>query len=151
MKEVVFETPEGDKEYYGTKRVTAWIANKIVGATRDDSGKHVPGYAVVYQDGYRSWCPKKVFEAVYQPLDALSFSHALQALKDGYRVARAGWNGKDIWLELVNEDEWSTSIGPSFVENAHLLPWIGMKTADGGFVPWVASQSDMLANDWKVL
>jgi hypothetical protein len=132
--------------YYGTKLIEAWPA-----ANPKNPDSPQPGYAVKYSDGYTSWSPKDVFEAAYQPLDALSFGHAIEALKAGHRVARAGWNGKGMWLELVHADRWSTSIGPDHVSDAHRLPWIGMKTADNGFVPWVSSQTDVLANDWCVV
>ena len=80
----------------------------------------------------------------------MDFSEALAELKTGKKIQRTGWNGKNAWLLLVPADQWSTSVGPSRVEGAHRLPWIGMKTADGGFVPWLASQTDILANDWQV-
>jgi hypothetical protein len=76
------------------------------------------------------------------------FAGALSLLKAGKMVSRSGWNGKGMWLLLVPADKWSASVGPSNVEGAHCLPWIGMKTADGGFVPWLASQTDLLAEDW---
>lgn len=75
----------------------------------------------------------------------MDFSSALVALKNGFRVARAGWNGKGMWLELVEGDHYKVSNSPS----DKLLPWIGMKTADNGFVPWLCSQTDMLADDWE--
>lgn len=78
------------------------------------------------------------------------FGSAIAALKAGGRVARDGWNGKGMWLILVPADAWHTSVGPNAqtVPGAHRLPWIAMKTADGGLVPWVASQTDVLAEDW---
>ena len=78
----------------------------------------------------------------------MGFGAALEILKDGKQVQRAGWNGRGMWLELVPAEKWWTSIGPSA---ATVLPWIGMKTADGGFVPWLASQTDLLAEDWSVV
>ena len=74
----------------------------------------------------------------------LTFSEALEALKRGDRVARSGWNGKEMWIELVLADKW-TALS---IYN-ELLPWIGMKTADDKFVPWLASQTDLLAEDWE--
>lgn len=75
------------------------------------------------------------------------FGDALALLKDGKRVARSGWNGKGMWLWLVPANRWDTKlIYPE--PGVHRLPWIGMKTADGGFVPWLASQTDLLADDW---
>ena len=71
---------------------------------------------------------------------AMSFSAALAALKDGRRVARAGWNGKGMWLDLQIPDDHSKMT----------LPYIYMRTAQGEVVPWLASQTDMLAEDWHV-
>ncbi len=83
-------------------------------------------------------------------MNGYDFGEALNAMRRGYKVARVGWNGKGMWLLLVPEYDWTVapSSGPI---NAHRLPWIGMKTADGGFVPWLASQTDVLANDWLVV
>jgi len=83
----------------------------------------------------------------------MNFSEALDHLKRGVRVARAGWNGKGMWIMHIPANKWSTSVGPnsSGVPNAHRLPWIAMKTADDGLVPWLASQTDLLAEDWEVV
>lgn len=75
-----------------------------------------------------------------------TFGGALEQLKAGKRVQRAGWNGKGMWLVLIPADQWSTKRRPE-----HRLPWIAMKTADDGLVPWLASQTDMLAEDWSVV
>lgn len=75
----------------------------------------------------------------------MDFGGAIKALKEGKLVARAGWNGKGMWLALV--EGYQVGFHPG-ITGRRLLPWIGMKTADGAFVPWLASQSDMLAEDW---
>ena len=69
------------------------------------------------------------------------FSDALMALKAGGRVARTGWNGKGMWLELQFPDQHSKMT----------LPYIYMKTADDQLVPWLAPQTDMLASDWGIV
>lgn len=82
----------------------------------------------------------------------LKFGDAIEALKQGKKVCRSGWNGKGMWLKLIGKLDWTVT------EN-HLddvvglvgLPWIGMKTADNCFVPWLASQTDVLAEDWVIL
>lgn len=85
-----------------------------------------------------------------------SFGVALNALKSGQRVQREGWNGKGMFLVLVTPGD-SLPFGdqrPAYLTRSapgFPLPWIGMKTADDGFVPWLASQTDMLAEDWWVL
>lgn len=141
------------QEYYGTKRILAWSSEK--------DGQ--PGYAVKYADGYTSWSPKEVFEAAYQPIDAMSFGHAIAAMKSGAKVARAGWNGKGMWLALscgetrkVSADAfWSPHNAGHAREQggfATVLPSITMKTADGSILMgWLASQTDMLADDWQVV
>jgi hypothetical protein len=78
----------------------------------------------------------------------MNFGQALEAMNDGGRVARAGWNGKGMWLRLI---EFYQLDGHPYTLGLKLLPWIGMKTADGAFVPWLASQTDMQAEDWEVV
>lgn len=89
----------------------------------------------------------------------LTFGAALERLKCGAKIARAGWNGKGMWLALspgVKSLEagkfWAGANREYAVENggaAEVLPCITMKTATGEILMgWLASQSDMLANDW---
>ena len=70
-----------------------------------------------------------------------SFSRAIEILKEGGRVARTGWNGKGMWLEIQVPDQHSKMT----------LPYIYMKTADNHQVPWLANQTDILAEDWEVV
>lgn len=72
---------------------------------------------------------------------ALTFSQALGMLKSGESVAREGWNGKGMYIELQRPDAFSKMT----------LPYIYMKTVQGDLVPWLASQTDILAEDWVVL
>ena len=81
--------------------------------------------------------------------NSLTFGIAIDAMKLGHRVARAGWNGKGMWLALVKK-EVADKVAFEFAA-LDAAPWIGMKTADEKFVPWLASQTDMLAEDWVVL
>ena len=114
------------------------------------------GFLVEYVDGgaanteeysgYVSWSPKEVFENSYRPTEGMSFGLAIDALKKGFKVARSGWNGKGMWLELIGSSDYQIE-----AMDKQLLPWIGMKTADNKFVPWLASQTDVLAEDWSIL
>lgn len=81
--------------------------------------------------------------------DTFDFGAALRLLKDGKRVARVGWNGKRMWLVLIDPgNAMHTSAAGSF----DMQPCIGMKTADGNMQPgWLASQADMLSDDWSVV
>lgn len=73
-------------------------------------------------------------------MEERDFGWALNQLRAGHRVCRSGWNGKGMWIELQRPDEGSKMT----------LPYIFMKTADDHLVPWLASQSDMLADDWSL-
>lgn len=69
------------------------------------------------------------------------FGWALDRLREGESVARSGWNGKGQYLTLQEPDEHSKMT----------LPYIYITTVDGDLVPWLASQTDLLANDWSVV
>lgn len=69
------------------------------------------------------------------------FSWALAHLQQGRKVTRDGWNGPNQWAHLQLPDEHSKM----------RRPYLYMKPVDGDFVPWVPSQSDLLANDWRVI
>ena len=68
-----------------------------------------------------------------------TFSEALEQLKVGKRIARSGWNGKGMWLKLQTPD----------TNSKMSLPYIYMYTACDNRVPWLASQTDLLAEDWE--
>ena len=85
----------------------------------------------------------------------MDFSNALEGLKyDKDRIYRKGWNGKEMWIFLCRE--YSTYDVPFNVDfdktlNRKRLPFIIMKTADNCLVPWLASQTDILADDWEII
>lgn len=74
----------------------------------------------------------------------MTFGEALELLKKGKKVARKGWNGKGLWLELQRPDGNSKMTLPYVYLNYPS----GDKYHDGSRVPWLASQTDMLENDW---
>lgn len=148
--------------YIGTKilnakPMTRGDYNKLRGWTlpADENGED-DGYLTDNGAGHLQWQPKAVFEDAFDPCDAMDFGMAVAALKLGKRVARAGWNGKGMWLELVPADGYSVHDIPCVTASGShgmvkRLPWIGMKTADNKFVPWLASQTDVLAEDWQIV
>lgn len=77
----------------------------------------------------------------------LNFGQALEAVKAGYSIQRTGWNGKGLWIQLQRPDEHSKMT----------LPYLYMcypadaQNTPGARVPWLASQTDILAEDWKVV
>ncbi|HHX61745.1 MAG TPA: DUF2829 domain-containing protein [Epulopiscium sp.] len=80
----------------------------------------------------------------------LNFGEAIQQLKRGKKVARAGWNGKGISIVLQVPDEHSKMTQPYIY-----IDTLGLETnnpyAPKGRVPWLASQTDMLAEDWMII
>lgn len=131
------------------------------------------GYLVEYVDGgkpnvetregYVSWSPKAQFDKAYRKLNNLTFGLAIEALKKGEKVARAGWNGKDMWISLscdgtrdvAADNFWSPhnrEFAKSIGGTATVLPCITMKTATGEILMgWLASQTDILAEDWQIV
>ncbi len=86
----------------------------------------------------------------------MNFSDALDALKQGSKVARAGWNGKGMFVFLVPGSTFKVSRAPLlgiYPEGTEIRyhAHIDMKTATGEIVPWLASQSDVLADDWSIV
>jgi hypothetical protein len=100
----------------------------------------------------------------------MDFGEAIKALKAGERVARSGWNGKGMFLYYVPENRYPAqtkvakeywrdrqpphSADPEAESPGILVPYgayIAMKTAQENVVPWLASQTDVLADDWEIL
>ena len=71
---------------------------------------------------------------------SINFSEALESLKGGNLVCREGWNGKGMFLDIQVPDE----------NSKMTLPYIYMNTVQGDTVPWLASQTDILSDDWEV-
>lgn len=67
---------------------------------------------------------------------------AVKALNNGERVTRPGWNGRGMLLELISASEPGDAWHPS-------AAYVVMRTVDGTYVPWTASQTDLLADDWR--
>lgn len=70
----------------------------------------------------------------------LNFGQAIEAMKTGAKVTREGWNGKGMWIALQVPDQHSKM----------QQPYIYMCPVGGKLVPWLASQADMLADDWQI-
>lgn len=77
----------------------------------------------------------------------MNFGQAIEALKNGKRVSRAGWNGKGMWLRLVGAHDGDVSRSPTYPCRSY----IEMKDATDWLVPWLASQTDILAEDWGIV
>lgn len=70
----------------------------------------------------------------------MNFGEALENLRKGLAVSRKGWNGKGMWIALQRPTS----------ESKMTLPYIFMRTVDRQLVPWLASQTDILAEDWEM-
>jgi hypothetical protein len=160
------------QQYIGTKRVNAKPMNR-----RDYNtlrGWEVPadedpddaGYLVEYLDGgkrnspefagYISWSPKDVFERAYSSSTGLTFGMAVEAMKQGGRITRAGWNGKGMFVYFVPAAEYPAQTGAAkqHFGDAAMVPYnayMALKGVDGKVSTWVPSVNDCLATDWSVL
>ena len=138
-------------QYIGTKIIEA----EPCPAWKDAGGHKTgdPGYRVRYSDAYESWSPKDVFEAAYRRTDNMIFGLAIEAAKMGKKIQRAGWNGKGQYVELATCISYTGSDGD--VINAEhdaignkALAFVGTSGVQLG---WLASQADMLADDWRIV
>lgn len=161
------------KTYIGTKVIHARPMTRQ--AYNDYRGWQLPdnedgadnGYLVEYVDGgkandprhagYISWSPKDVFERAYCEVgQGLSFGDALKALKAGQRVARAGWNGKGMFVYFVPPASYPVQTGAAkvhFGEGA-MVPYnayMAIKNVNETVSTWVPSVNDCLAEDWEIL
>lgn len=124
------------------------------------------GYIVEYEDGYESWCPKNVFEKHNRPTTGMSFGYAIEAAKQGRKIARQGWNGKGMYVVYMppmylppfNSQEAGKKVNDRTAKiigaDAPLdcQPYFAMYNAQKQWIPgWLASQSDMLSDDWYIV
>lgn len=145
------------RQYIGTKMIEAEPATRgecYRGAamlSAEEASRD--GYRVRYSDGYESWSPKDVFEEAYRPTDGMSFGLAIEAAKRGKRIRRAGWNGKGQHVELAtcigykNADGLCVNVEHEAIGN-QALAFVGTSGVQLG---WLASQADMLADDWCIV
>ena len=154
------------KQYIGTKIVKAEPAVRIespMGNRRVVPLAQHPitcladkvdlGYKVVYGDGYESWSPAAMFEAAYRETNGMPFGLAIEAAKMGKKIARAGWNGKNQYVELAycisykNHSAEVINANHCNIGNK-ALAFVGTSGVQMG---WLASQADMLADDWYIV
>ena len=148
------------RKYIGTKMIdarpmTRGEYNQYRGWMQPpDENPDDQGYLVRYPDGYESWSPWDVFEEAYRLTDARNFGLALEAAKMGEKIARAGWNGKNSYIFLAHAPDFNTDADISEFDDQDVecLDVLVMKTTQDKFcVGWLASQTDMLADDWYIV
>lgn len=160
------------KQYIGVKVINAKPMTRAEYNTfrgwelpADENGAD-EGYLVEYVDGgrgntdlyagYVSWSPKDVFERAYKPTDSMTFGLTLEALKKGFKVARAGWNGKGMFVYFVPAASYPVQTGAakSHFGEGSLVPYnayMAIKNVDNTISTWVPSVNDCFANDWSIV
>lgn len=149
---------EANNRYLDRARKAEAILNKDVSTFvaeyefRDVAGDYTPTSVekTLIEDALASF----ISEEGVQKEKGLDFSEALQALKAGKAVARAGWNGKGMFLYMVPPATYKaqTLVAKAlFGEDVPYGAYTAMKTADGNVVPWLCSQTDQYATDWEIV
>ena len=157
-------------KYIGTKVVQAKPmplkdAQHVLGREIKPATDEEDGYLVVYNDGYRSWSPKSVFDAAYRKLGEMDFGLVIEALKSGLAVRRKGWNGKGLFVVKQIPSHITSDIIPNMQslpqsaknilmsrENPHIdyTNQMLIINPDGRADSWVPSVSDIFADDWEI-
>ena len=153
------------KQYIGAKIIEARPMNR--GEYNEYRGWTIPadenpadeGYLVKYPDGYESWSPKEVFEDAYRETDGMSFGLAIEAAKKGKKISRRGWNGKGMYViyrtgypeGIPCNKNTADAVGIPEGTLFKVRPYLQMKCVDDTFQMWLASQSDILADDWYIV
>ena len=163
------------EKYIGVKEIKAMPMNRqeyndyrgwILPENEDGTDK---GYLVEYMDGgqsnhpdhegYISWSPANVFDRAYRPTSGMTFGLAIEAMKKGHRVARAGWNGKGMFVVMQKgypqgipcNAQTAAAFGMKEGELFKCRPYLQLRCADGSHQMWQPSVSDCLEEDWFVL
>ncbi len=156
--------------------MTNYEFNRCIGVSNNKEDIEFGGYALYFKDNSASWIENSVFNEEFD-FKSLDFGKAVKALKQGNKVSRYGWNGKGMYLTLVqgypvngflNSDDVN---GPIYAKpngepvvapnkGGQMLSHIVMKTAGDSkywgegysdYVPWLASQTDILSEDWMII
>ncbi len=153
------------KQYIGTKLIEAEPAYRVRNPGGDyqittdareaftNFAEVEDGYMVRYPDGYESWSPLEAFQEAYRPTEHMSFGLAIEAARKGKRIARRGWNGKGQYVELASAISYTSPGGETVNANHeaignHAFAFVGTSGVQMG---WLASQADMLADDWTIV
>lgn len=147
------------QKYVGTKQIEARPMTRgeyniyrgwQIPADEDPNDK---GYLVKYSDGYESWSPEKQFDEAYRQCDNMTFGIAIEMIKRGFKVVRKGWNGKKQYIQLATAISYKSMDG-DIVNCEHesignkAIAFVGTSGVQMG---WLASQADMLAEDWVIV
>jgi hypothetical protein len=160
------------KAYVGTKHVSAMLIavidlgagvigpalfghtpGELIGVTREWIARHSPeegGYVVLYEDGYMSYSPPNAFKKAYRLIaDGLNIGDVHMGLNEGRKFARAGWNGKGMYIMKQVPDEHSKMTeGYTYMVCPPGSTTQYKDQTSEHLVPWLCSQGDFYATDW---
>lgn len=152
------------QKYIGVKLIkaepmTSTEATRYTNRPLPENERGRDGYLVEYEDGYRSWSPKSIFEGAYRPTDGLTFGLAIEAVKKGYRITRKGWKGKGMFVvyqkgypqgipsNAQTAKAWGINEGDLF----RCEPYLQIKMTNGSHSMWTPTINDCLAEDWCIV
>ena len=106
-----------------------------------------------------AWLPTDQFAAIYKPMTGMPFGLAIEAMKAGYKVARAGWNGKNMFVVYQKgypagipcKTQTAKAFGMQEGDLFKCRPYMQLRCADGSHQMWQPSVSDCLEEDWTVV
>jgi hypothetical protein len=166
-QQIVFTPTHVGSKIISATQMNRFDYNVYRGWLTSDEEVKEDGYLVEYEPhpastpnmteraGYVSWSPLAVFDDAYNSVSAMTFSDALTLLKKGKRISRAGWNGKGLTISLqqAQTDANSGMTLPFLYMQYPLEPASDTAPANhiGARVPWLASQTDILAEDWCIV
>jgi hypothetical protein len=130
-------------------KMAEYIGTNMVNACPERATNGADGYNILYPDGHKSWAPKISFEEVYRPVNSMTFGHALEALKQGLRVRREGWEEKGRWVQLDRLIP-IADIDDSIFSSASMRVCITMKINDKYLSDSRIAQEDVFAEDWQI-
>lgn len=138
------------------------------GATTDNKnylGHPMPAFDVLPDPQFTAWraaadaldsfikSEGSIHRAVGEGSTNLEFGLVVTGIKLGWRAARKGWNGKNMFIYYVPANEYPAQTQVAKAEFGEMVPYgayLALKTADGNVVPWLPSQTDILADDWTL-
>ena len=129
-----------------SKEIAAWRSIAAISQDRMIELKHMTPDSDAHAKEHLEDARRHFANAAYHlkqlpnAKNTFSFSDALEHIKRGLAVTRTGWNGKGMWIMLRSPN----------TKSEMTLPYIYMKTVDHNLVPWLASQTDLLAEDWQI-
>ena len=115
-----------------------------------------PSIAVYPNEITATTGPMEISERPINKTSRLGFGAAIEAMKNGKRVAREGWNGKGMFLYYISADRYpaKTEIAKTIADDDGKVPYgayVALKTVSGLVIPWTPNMLDMLAEDWVIV